>query len=69
MSQNGQNEQLLKISSKYILKEIISYLKYNYFLKLIKYNKKLQNYFLDIIFEESIFNNQYYIKTKKDIIS
>ena len=34
---------LLNITSNYNLKLIFSYLKYNYILKLIKYNKLIQN--------------------------
>lgn len=37
------NNLLLNISSNYIVKHIFSYLKYNYILKLIKYNKLIQN--------------------------
>ena len=32
-----------KISNKYILKSIFEYLDYQYILKLLNYNKKLQN--------------------------
>ena len=42
MSENGK---ILKISSKYLLNDIFSFLEYNYVLKLIKYNKNLQNLF------------------------
>ena len=38
-----KNQKIFKISSKYLLHEIFSYLKYNYVLNLIKYNKILQN--------------------------
>ena len=68
MSQNEQNVKMLKIKSKHTLKEIFSYLKYTFFLKLIKYNKSLQKT-CDIIFEDSIINYHYYIKTKKEEIS
>ena len=57
-----------KIISKYILKTIFSYLQLNKYYKIIKYNKKLQNR-LDISnWKNSIFNYQYIIKTKSDII-
>ena len=49
MSDNGR---ISKISSKYLLRDIFSFLEYNYVLKLIKYNKKLQKLF-DV-------KNQYY---------
>ena len=61
----SNNKLLLNIYSKYILQKIFSYLKYHYILKLIKYNKNLQKK-LDIIFEDSIINYKYYIKTKKE---
>ena len=41
-----ENEEKLKlnnISSEFCLKAIFTFLDYNYILKLIKYNKKLQN--------------------------
>ena len=41
------NGKIFKISSKYLLNDIFSFIEYNYALKLIKYNKKLQN-FLDV---------------------
>ena len=68
MSENNQNVQILEIKSIYIIKRVFSYLKYIYFLKLIKYNKNLQKK-LNIIFEDSIINYDYYIKTKKEEIS
>ena len=56
-----------KITSKYILKEIFSHLQLNIFYKIIKYNKKIQNR-LNINFKDSIFNYEYTIKAKNDII-
>ena len=64
---SNENE-ILKISSKYILKHIFSYLKYNYFLKLIKYNKNLQKQ-LDINLEDSIYNYKFCIKANKEILT
>ena len=66
----SQENKLLNISSKYILDKIISYLKYDSFLKLIKYNKNLQKK-LDIIFVDTFFSIYYehYIRTKKGAIS
>ena len=63
MSENGK---ILKISSKYLLNDIFSFLEYNYVLKLIKYNKNLQNlfnvksqyYYYKIIKEKKIINEQ-----------
>ena len=49
-----------KISSKFVLKNIISYSSFNLFLKLVKLNKKLQN-FLDI----SLFTYQKIFLLKK----
>jgi len=43
ISQIKNNNLLLNIASNYNLKLIFSYLKYNYILKLIKYNKLFQN--------------------------
>ena len=51
----NKNGLIFQVSSKYCLKTIFSHLKYNQFLKLIKYNKKLQklleisskNYYLE----------------------
>ena len=56
-----------KILSRYILKKIFSNLQENVFYKIIKYNKSIQNR-LNINFKDSIFNYEYIIKTKSDII-
>ena len=62
-------EELLKnINSKYILIKIFSFIPSYNCLKLIKYNKYLQNK-TDINFKDSILNYQYIIKTKSEIIS
>ena len=64
-------ELLLKISNKYILKDIFTNLKYNHALKLIKYNKKLQqilnvdikSYNLDYkYYKKEINNNSFSLK-------
>lgn len=64
MSYNGF---LLNISSKYILKEVLSYLEYYYLISLIKYNKNLQQK-LDIKYDESIFKYEYYFKKIPKIV-
>ena len=56
------NNLLLNISSNYIVKHIFSYLKYNYILKLIKYNKLIQN---KIGFDKQNYKN--YSNTKYNI--
>ena len=61
------NELLLNISSKYILKEVLSYLEYYYLISLIKYNKNLQQK-LDIKYDESIFKYEYYFKKIPKIV-
>ena len=62
------NESCIQnILSKYVLKILFSHLQLNTFYKIVKYNKTLQNK-LNINFEDSIFNYQYVIKTKNDII-
>lgn len=64
-------ELLLKISNKYVLKDIFRNLKYNHVLKLIKYNKKLQqilnvdikSYNLDYnYYKKEINNNTFSLK-------
>lgn len=64
----SNNELLLKISNKYLIKEIFSYIEYYYCIDLIKCNKNLQQ-FLNIIFDDSIIQYEYYFKNipKKDI--
>lgn len=42
MSNMLENEKIFKISSKYLLEQIFSFLEFNYVLNLIKYNKSLQ---------------------------
>ena len=56
-----------KILSRYVLKKIFSNLQENVFYKIIKYNKSIQNR-LKINFKDSIFNYEYIIKTKSNII-
>ena len=62
--------QILNITSKYLIKELLSYLEFNYALKMIKYNKELQKK-LDINFKDSFFsyNYEYSIKSKNEIES
>jgi len=64
----SENELLNKINSDYILCQIFSYLPLYIYYKLVKYSKNYQKK-LHINFEDSIFNYQYIIKTKSDIIS
>ena len=62
------NKQLLiKISSKYITKLIISHLESNIYYKIIKYNKKFQQK-MKINLEESLINYLYKIRTKDEIV-
>ena len=56
-----------KILSRYVLKKIFSNLQENVFYKIIKYNKSIQNR-LNINLKDSIFNYEYIIKTKSDVI-
>ena len=62
--------QILNITSKYLIKELFSYLEFNCALNMIKYNKELQKK-LDINFEDSFFsyNYEYSIKSKNKIES
>ena len=60
--------EILKLHSRYSIKEILSYLDNEYAFQLIKYNKKLQK-LLDINFQDTIYNYEYSIKTKKEILS
>ena len=64
----SNNELLFKISNKYLIKEIFSYIEYYYCIELIKCNKNLQQN-LNIIFDDSIIQYEYYFKNipKKDI--
>jgi len=66
--ENKGNELLNKITSNYILNRIFSLLPLNIKYKLIKYNKNLQKK-LNINFQDSIFNYQYIIKTKNEIMT
>jgi len=52
------NSSLLNITSDYTLKKIFSFVEYNRFLPLIKYNKQLQNN-LQINIKESAHQNKY----------
>ena len=56
------------INSKYILKQVFSFLQLNIYFKIIKYNKKLQKR-LNISFYDSIFNYSFSHKTKSEIES
>lgn len=56
-----KEEILFKISNTYILKDIFRNIKYNHVLKLIKYNKKLQQ-ILDIDIKSYNLNYNYYKK-------
>ena len=56
------------INSKYILKQVFSFLQLNIYYKIIKYNKKLQKR-LNISFEDSIFDYRLFIKTNSEIKS
>ena len=66
-----KKDKIFKISSKFVLNEIFSYLKYNYVLKLIKYNKELQQK-LDIKKNYTLyigFNQRTILKENKDFKS
>ena len=63
----GNESYIQNINSKYVLKVIFSHLQLNTFYKIVKYKKTLQNK-LNINWKDSIFNYQYVIKTKNDII-
>ena len=39
----SNNNLIFNISSEYCLKSLFSYLEYDYILRLLKYNKRLQN--------------------------
>ena len=57
------DNKILKINSNYNRKLLFSYLKYNFVLKLIKYNKLCQNY-LDMTKQnyETVSHYKYYEK-------
>ena len=63
-----ENELIYKITSNYLLSQIFSFLPLYISYKLVKYSNYLQKK-LNINFEDSIFNYQYIIKTKSEIIS
>ena len=65
-----KNGIITDINSKYILRQVFSFLQLNIYYKIIKYNKKLQQR-LNINIEDSIFNYNYSfsIKTKSEIES
>jgi len=63
-----ENELIYKITSNYLLSQIFSFLPLYISYKLVKYSNNLQKK-LNINFEDSIFNYQYIIKTKSEIIS
>ena len=65
-----KNGIITDINSKYILKQVFSFLQLNIYYKIIKYNKKLQQR-LNINLEDSLFNYNYSfsIKTKSEIES
>ena len=67
MGNKSYLQNIQNINSKYVLKVIFSHLQLNKFYKIVKYNKTLQNK-LNIILKDSIFNYQYVIKTKNDVI-
>ena len=60
----SDNNLFKSIKANVLLKRIFSLLKLNICFKLIKYNKSLQQD-LDISIEDSIFNYQYKVLTKK----
>ena len=67
-NENSENELLNKITSNYILNRIFSLLPLHIIYELVKYNKNIQKK-MNINFKDSIFNYQYIIKTKDEIIS
>ena len=65
-----KNGIITDINSKYILRQVFSFLKLNVIIKIIKYNKKLQQR-LNISLEDELFNYNFSfsIKTKSEIKS
>ena len=63
----SDNKLLQNIYSKFIIKQIFSFLQPNIYYKLIKYNKSMQKK-LEINFQESIINYECDIQNKDEIL-